>query len=94
MIDGDKRRLPADNDWMEVNAGGFTIPIQPNIRQPDVISTCECSVMAAITGNAFSAHDNDADAMLAIIDAGCTRTMHGESWRAVFERKLARRGLQ
>ncbi|CAK0810251.1 unnamed protein product, partial [Prorocentrum cordatum] len=35
MIDGDKRRLPADNDWMEVNAGGFTIPIQPNIHQPD-----------------------------------------------------------
>ncbi|CAK0887813.1 unnamed protein product [Prorocentrum cordatum] len=94
MIDGDKRRLPADNDWMEVNAGGFTIPIRPNIHQPDVISTYECSVMAATTGNAFSAHDNDADAMLAIIDTGCTRTMHGESWRAAFERKLARRGLQ
>ncbi|CAK0850569.1 unnamed protein product, partial [Prorocentrum cordatum] len=94
MIDGDKRRLPADNDWMEVNAGGFTIPIQPNIHQPDDISTYECSVMAATTGNAFSAHDSDADAVLAIIDTGCTRTMHGESWRAAFERKLARRGLQ
>ncbi|CAK0863333.1 unnamed protein product, partial [Prorocentrum cordatum] len=94
MIDGDKRRLPADNDWMEVNAGGFTIPIQPNIHQPGVISTYECSVMAATTGNAFSARDSDADAMLAIIDTGCTRTMQGESWRAAFERKLARRGLQ
>ncbi|CAK0817420.1 unnamed protein product [Prorocentrum cordatum] len=94
MIDGDKRRLPADNDWMEANAGGFTIPIQHNIHQPDVISTYECSVMAATTGNAFSAHDNDADAMLAIIGTGCTRAMHGESWRAAFERELARRGLQ
>ncbi|CAK0870870.1 unnamed protein product [Prorocentrum cordatum] len=90
MIDGDKRRPPADNDWMKVNAGGFTIPVQPNIHQPDVISTYECSVMVATTSNAFSAHDNDADIMLAIIDTGCTRTMHGESWRAAFERKLAR----
>ncbi|CAK0854593.1 unnamed protein product [Prorocentrum cordatum] len=94
MIDSDKRRLTTDNDWMEANAGGFTIPVQPNIHQPDVISTYECSVMVATTGNAFSAHDNDADAMLAIIDTGCTRTMHRESWRAAFERKLARRGLQ
>ncbi|CAK0814360.1 unnamed protein product, partial [Prorocentrum cordatum] len=94
MIDSDKRRLTTDSDWMEVNAGGFTIPVQPNIHQPDVISTYECSVMVATTGNVFSAHDNDADAMLAIIDTGCTRTMHGESRRAAFERKLARRGLQ
>eukprot|EP00959_Pyramimonas_sp_CCMP1952_P028996 608289-Pyramimonas_sp.AAC.1 len=70
---------------MEVNAGGFTIPVQPNIHQPDVISTYECSVMVATTSNAFSAHDNDADVVLAIIDTGCTRTMHGESWRAAFE---------
>ena len=87
LLDGAKHRISdVGEGWMDVkDENTFTIPVQPHLlTAPQQISHEECSVMmVAESAQQDWSYVIDAethDKMLAVLDTGCTRTMHGSSW--------------
>ena len=68
------------------------VPIQGS-QDPRDVSVQQCDVMMVGPGDSIDQDPEDPPG-LAILDSGCTRTMHGTSWAADFEKALSSKGLQ
>ena len=92
----DKR--PANPDDMVANRH-IRVPLQHDPNHPKIVQLHDCEVMMVempddndAIAQAYVASDADSPG-LAILDSGCTRTMHGKQWAEKFEAALASFGL-
>eukprot|EP00435_Cladocopium_sp_Y103_P049373 s347_g14.t2 len=93
----DKRT--ANPDDMVANRH-IRVPLQHDANHPDIMQLHDCEVMMTMSpdddndmiAQAYVASDADLPG-LAILDSGCTRTMHGQQWAERFEEALASFGL-
>ena len=86
-----RSKRPQDNSSMQADRCLF-VPIQGS-QDPRDVSVQQCDVMMVGLGDSIDQDPEDPPG-LAILDSGCTRTMHGTSWAADFEKALSSKGLQ
>lgn len=74
----------------------LVVPIYTDIKNPASLQHGFCDVMMAEgeeeTPESY-ALDSDDPPGLAILDSGCSRTMHGEAWSTAFENELKKIGI-
>ena len=68
-------------------------PLQYDIDDGNTVNVHECEVMMVSPDEESYALSAEDPPGLAILDSGCTRTMHGKSWAEQMEKELVSRGL-
>ena len=98
-----KRNIDPDN---MVTRRQIRVPVAMDPQRLDVVTEQDCDVMM-VTNEAVEGEPLDDDCVvpfayvtseedppgLAILDSGCTKTMHGTHWARAFEKELERLGL-
>eukprot|EP00435_Cladocopium_sp_Y103_P062124 s1878_g23.t1 len=71
------------------------VPIQVSINPQDVtVQQCDVMMVTDSQLESFFALNPEEPPGLAILDSGCTRTMHGTVWASKFEERLSELNLQ
>ena len=77
-------------DDMLISPRVIHVPISTDPSHLDVVAVHECEVMMTADDEVQSCATTDEDPPgLAILDSGCTKTMHGADWAARYEDERA-----